>query len=79
MARAVFKEVDNLLFDVQFEEVMQPMQDTPIIGKITIPKSTLKEIRWRPGQLVDVLVLAHGESLFSRIRFCTAPEEDDLK
>ena len=76
MPRATFKPVDELLFDVMFEEVPRPGQKQLVLGKITIPRTTLKEIRWRSGQLVDVSVVRHGQSALDFLRYGQKTEYD---
>lgn len=49
------KETKNT---IRFKEVVADMLDTPKVGTIYVPKTTLKEINYKPGSKLHITLSA---------------------
>lgn len=56
MMKAIFKMEKATKNTIKFEEILASELDAPKIGTIYIPKSTLGELEWQEGDLIEISV-----------------------
>lgn len=66
LIRVILEQEKIMSTKVRFKEIMVNGQDSPVIGTIDVPKSTLEKIGWKSGQLFEIDL---GKTSSSRSRF----------